>query len=49
MQKCRSRRGGDRMVVGLTTTGVPGENDRSVANHSQTQSHNVVSSTPRHL
>jgi hypothetical protein len=29
-------------------TGVPGENHRPVARHSQTLSHNVISSTPRH-
>ena len=29
-------------------TGVSGENDRPVAIHWQTLSHNVVSSTPRH-
>jgi hypothetical protein len=29
-------------------TGVPRENHRPVANHWQTLSHNVVSSTPRH-
>jgi hypothetical protein len=29
-------------------TGVPGENDRPVASHCHTLSHNVVSSTPRH-
>jgi hypothetical protein len=28
-------------------TGVPGENQQPVANHWQTLSHNVVSSTPR--
>jgi len=28
--------------------GVPRENDRPVASHWQTLSHNVVSSTPRH-
>ena len=28
-------------------TGGPGENHRPVASHSQTLSHNVVSSTPR--
>jgi hypothetical protein len=34
-----------RSVLFVEETGVPGENDRPVANHSQTQSHNVVSST----
>ena len=29
-------------------TGVPGENHRSVASHSHTLSHNIVSSTSRH-
>jgi hypothetical protein len=29
-------------------TVVPGENHRPAANHCQTLSHNVVSSTPRH-
>jgi hypothetical protein len=29
-------------------TGVPGENHRPVASHSQTLSHDVVSSRPRH-
>jgi hypothetical protein len=47
------------MVVGFTTTcaikpitttvvRVPGENHRPAASHSQTLSHNVASSTPRH-
>ena len=36
-------------VLFVEETGVPGENKRPVANHWQTQSHNVVSSTPRHL
>ena len=37
-----------RSVLLVEETGVPGENHRSVASHSQTLSHNVVSSTPRH-
>jgi len=32
----------------MEETGVPGENHRSVASHSQTLSHNIVLSTPRH-
>jgi hypothetical protein len=35
-------------VLLVEVTGVPGENHRSVARHSQTLSHNVISSTPRH-
>jgi hypothetical protein len=35
-------------VLLLEENRVPGENDRSVASHCQTLSHNVVSSTPRH-
>jgi hypothetical protein len=31
----------------IEEAGVPGENHRHVANHWQTLSHNVVSSTPR--
>ena len=38
-----------RSVLFVEETGVPGENDRPVANHSQTQSHNVVSSTACHM
>jgi hypothetical protein len=38
-----------RSVLFAEETGVPGENKRPVAIHRQTQSHNVVSSTPRHL
>ena len=30
----------------MAETGIPGENPRPVAGHSQTLSHNVVSSTP---
>jgi len=36
-----------RSVLLVVETGVPGENHRPVASHSQTLSHNVVSSTPR--
>jgi hypothetical protein len=32
----------------MEETGVPRENNRPAANHGQTLSHNVVSSTPRH-
>ena len=35
-------------VLFLEETGVPGENHRPVASHSQTLSHNVVLSTPCH-
>ena len=35
-----------RSVLLVEETGVPGENQRSVASHWQTLSHNVVSSTP---
>jgi hypothetical protein len=35
-------------VLLVEETGVPGENHRSVASHSQTLSHNVVSSIPHH-
>ena len=38
-----------RSVLFVEETGVPGENKRPIANHRQTQSHNVVSSTPLHL
>jgi len=38
-----------RSVLFVKETGVPSENNRPVANHLQTQSHNAVSSTPRHL
>ena len=38
-----------RSVLFVEETGVPGENKRPAANHRQTQSHNVVSSTPPHL
>ena len=34
-------------VLLVKETGVPGENQRPVASHSQTLSHNVASSTPR--
>ena len=34
-------------VLSVGETGVPGENHRPVARHSQTLSHNVISSTPR--
>ena len=34
-------------VLLVGETGVPGENHRPVARHSQTLSHNVISSTPR--
>jgi len=37
-----------RSVLLVEETGGPGENHRPVASHSQTLSHNVVSSTPRH-
>ena len=37
-----------RSVLLVEETGVPGENHRPVANHWQTLSHNVASSTPRH-
>jgi len=37
-----------RSVLLVEEIGVPGENNRSVASHWQTLSHNVVSSTPRH-
>jgi len=36
-----------RSALSVEETGVPGENHRPVANHWQTLSHNVVSSTPR--
>jgi hypothetical protein len=35
-------------VVFVEETGGPGENNRPVATHLQTLSHNVVSSAPRH-
>ena len=35
-------------VLLVEETGVPRENQRPVASHLQTLSHNVVSSTPRH-
>ena len=38
-----------RSVLFEEETGVPGENKKPVAIHRQTQSHNVVSSTLRHL
>ena len=38
-----------RSVLFVEETGVPEENKRPVANHCQTQSHNAVSSIPRHL
>jgi hypothetical protein len=38
-----------RSVLFVEETEVPGENKRPAANHWQTQSHNVVSSTPPHL
>ena len=37
-----------RSVLLVEETGVPGENDRPVASHWQTLSHNVTSSTLRH-
>ena len=37
-----------RSVVLVEETGVPAENQRPVASHWQTLSHNLVSSTPRH-
>ena len=37
-----------RSVLLVQETGVPRENRRPTANHWQTLSHNVVSSTPRH-
>jgi len=36
-----------RSVLLVEETGVSGEHHRPVANHRQTSSHNVVSSTPR--
>ena len=38
-----------RSVLLVEETGVPAENNRPVASHWQTLSHNVVSSTPHHL
>ena len=35
-------------VLLVEETGVPGENQRPVASHRQTSSHNAVSSTPCH-
>jgi predicted Zn-dependent protease len=35
-------------ILLMEETGVPGENHRPAANHRQTLSHNVVSSTLRH-
>ena len=37
-----------RSVLLVEETGVPGENNRPVASHRHSLSHNVVSSTPRH-
>ena len=37
-----------RSVLLVKETGVPGENHQPAASHSQTLSHNVVSSTSRH-
>jgi hypothetical protein len=37
-----------RSVLLLEETEVPGENHRPVVSHSQTLSHNVISSTSRH-
>jgi len=37
-----------RSILLLEETGVPGENHRPVANHWQTLSHNIVSSSTRH-
>ena len=37
-----------RTVLLEEESGLPGENDRPVASHRQTKSHNVVSSTLRH-
>jgi hypothetical protein len=37
-----------RSVLLVEETGGPGENHRPAANHCQTLSHNIVSSTPRH-
>ena len=37
-----------RLVLLVEETGVPGENNRPVASHLPTLSHNVVSSKPRH-
>ena len=37
-----------RLVLLVEENGVPGKNNRSVASHLHTLSHNVVSSTPRH-
>jgi hypothetical protein len=36
-------------VLLVEETGVPGENHRPVASHRQTLSHNIVSSTSRHM
>ena len=36
-----------QLVLFVEETGVPTENHQPVASHSQTLSHNVVSSTPR--
>jgi uncharacterized heparinase superfamily protein len=38
-----------RSVVLIAETGEPGEYDRPAASHSQTLSHNVVSSTPHNV
>jgi hypothetical protein len=37
-----------RSVLLVEETGVPGQNNRPVASHWQTLSHNTVSSTPHH-
>ena len=37
-----------RSVLLVQETGVPGENQRPVASHRQTLSHNIVSGTPHH-
>ena len=37
-----------RSVLLVEKTGVPGENHRFVASQRQTQSHNIISSTPHH-
>jgi hypothetical protein len=36
-----------RSILLVEETGVPGKNHRPVSSHSQTLSHNVVSSSPR--
>ena len=38
-----------QQVLLLEETGVHGENHQPVTSHLQTSSHNVISSTPRHV